>query len=324
MLSLRMFQRVRSRRVPLTDQLDLFAGDGDAAEGGWRRCPFPDPPGLWLGSCAWNHHSFDRHFYPAGLAAGRQVGWYARHFNFVEVDSTFYGVPAAATVERWAAAVPPGFRFSLKVPRSVTHEGGLRIDRPGPAQTDWQAFLEVLPRLGGRVGALLVQLGPRSSILQFDLLRALCASAPPEFPVVVELRHPSWNREEVSAWLRESGVVRAWVDHYHDPTREVAEDTPHLFPSSGRQRYVRLLGDVSTKYNDQSPTRRNFTYGSVLFERGADLRRWADLVRRELDIGIPTYVAINNHYQGFTPITACLLRELLAGATRPRDGQGAG
>lgn len=297
----------------LADQMDLFAAEDAGHVPGWPVCPFPIPRGLLLGSCAWNHNSFDRQFYPSGLSGAQQLTWYARHFNSVEVDSTFYGVPTAATVDRWAAAVPEDFRFSVKVPRTVTHEGALRIDRDPVAAADWRAFLEVLPRFRGKVSAVLVQLGPKTSVLLFDWLRALVATIPPEFAPVVELRHASWNSPEVTAWLREAKVTRAWVDSYNDADRDVRRDTPELFPDTVRLRYIRLLGDTSTKYNNHSPTKRNFTYGSVLFERDDDLSGWVERARGVLDTGGQVQLAINNHYQGFTPITAALVREALAG-----------
>lgn len=296
-------------------QLTLFPSDDDDGgdpRDGWPRCLYEAPRGVLVGSCAWNHDSFTRRFYPRGLPAGEQLRWYATRFNSVEVDSTFYRVPSAAMVDRWAAAVPEEFRFSVKVPRSITHEGGLRVDRPGAAAEDWRAFLDVLPRFRGKVSAVLVQLGPRATILQFDALRAMVATIPPEFAPVVELRHPSWNREEVVAWLAEAGVTRAWVDYYNDGGRDVTRETPHLFPRTGRTVYIRLLGDTSTKYNDKSPTGRNYTYGDVLFERDEDLVEWVRRVRGALDEFGQVQIMINNHYQGFAPITAEAICRALA------------
>ena len=242
----------------------------------------------------------------------QQLAWYARHFNAVEIDSSFYGVPTAATVERWTAAVPADFRFSVKAPRTVTHEGGLRIDRDPVAAADWRAFLEVLPHFRGKVSAVVIQVAPKAPIMQLDALRALVAALPREYRAVIDARHTSWNAPEFSAWLRDANATRAWVDYYHDPTRHVSYDTPELFPETGPIRYIRLLGDVSTKYNPNAPNGRNYSYGDVLFDRDEDLARWVERIRSHLRAGVQVQLAIGNHYQGFTPITAARICEALA------------
>jgi uncharacterized protein YecE (DUF72 family) len=293
-------------------QLDLFGSEAEIPreDDPWAALCQPPPPGLLMGSCAWNHHSFDLHFYPKGLPKNRQLAWYARHFNAVEVDSTFYRTPARSTVERWVGETPDHFRFSIKAPRAVTHEGGLDL---GVAQVrfEWENFCHLLPLFGHKLANVLVQLGPNSTAFQLPLLAALVEAAPPGTPIAVELRHPTWNSAEVEAWLTRSGVVRAWVDSYNDPARGVTESTPGLHPESGRFRYIRLLGNVSTKYNPDRPTGRNFDYGTVLFDRRDDLAKWVDRTKRSLQRGMPVHLFINNHYQGFTPITALEIQSAL-------------
>ena len=299
-------------------QMDLFDSAPQPQpdlEGGWPLPELPDPPGLLLGSCAWNHNSFDRHFYPKGLPSADQLAFYARRFNAVELDSSFYRVPTRSTVERWCSVVPEGFRFAVKAPRSVTHDGGLALDQP-EARRDWEEWIDRLWTFGRHLSSGVVQLGPRSTVLQFARLRALLDTVAPAIPLAIEFRHPTWNDPEVHAWLRERGAVRAWVDHYNDPTRGVSREAEYLFEATGPFRYVRLLGDVSTKYNPAKPDGRNFSYGSVLFDRTEDLGWWMPVIARELKRGIPVHLFINNHYQGFTPITAGLVRKAL-GMTVP-------
>jgi uncharacterized protein YecE (DUF72 family) len=250
--------------------------------------PAAHPDGFLIGACAWNHDCFTERFYPPGLADRDRLAYYARFCNAVEVDSSFYRVPTEATVARWAEQTPPHFRFALKAPRSVTHDACLDLAGASP-RADW---------------------GPASVAALAPSLWRLLDTIPQGIPVAVEFRHPTWNTAEVHAELARRGVVRVWGDHYLDPSREVALDTPFLFEPTGAFRYVRLLGDMSTKYLRGGG--RRFTYGDILFDRRDDLAIWGDRLRRERTRGIPVQVFINNHYEGFSLVTSERLRALLA------------
>ncbi|HEX8431134.1 MAG TPA: DUF72 domain-containing protein, partial [Longimicrobium sp.] len=75
-----------------------------------------------IGTQGWNYAAWVGPFYPDGTRAPDFLATYARAFDTVEVDSTFYAVPAAKTVKRWAERTPDGFIFALKMPQEVTHE----------------------------------------------------------------------------------------------------------------------------------------------------------------------------------------------------------
>lgn len=300
------------------DQLDLFGGEdrppprreppGEPAPCGVAPEPLP-PPSLLVGACAWSHESWPGRFYPVGLPASRWLAYYARYCNAVEVDSSFYRVPTLPAVQRWINATPEGFRFALKAPRSVTHEAFLSLDGT-TARTDWEGLMAAAEALGPRLASVLVQLGPDSTAFLADRLDRLLAAAPPGMPLAVEFRHPSWNTAEASALLAARGAVRAWGDHYLDPRRGIAEEAPHARDATGPFRYIRLLGDVSTKYKKGGG--RHFEYGQLLFDREADKRRWVERLRPEVGDGTPVQIYINNHYEGFSILTAQWLARNLA------------
>jgi uncharacterized protein YecE (DUF72 family) len=133
---------------------------------------------------------------------------YAEYFNAVEVNSTFYRLPRASTIERWQACTPAGFRFAVKVPRSITHEAGLV-----GADAEIRAFCQLCERFDNKLGALLVQLPPS---LDFDagavarFLKIMARATP--VGVVLEPRHPSWFTVEGDQLLAEHGVARAAAD----------------------------------------------------------------------------------------------------------------
>lgn len=292
------------------EQLSLFGEESPEP----ARCNLPkhqpNPRGLSLGCCAWQHDSYRGLVYPKGTASRDELGIYAQYCNAVEVDASFYAVPPRSTVERWLGETPPHFRFAMKAPRSLTHDARLALENT-QARADWEAFLALAQLMGDRLCAVLLQLGPSATAHLFPALIRVLNTVPPAVPIAVEFRHPSWNNPEISAALRDLNVVRAWSDQYLDPTRHVRVDAPHLFDASGSFRYIRLLGDMSTKY-DRSTGKRVFQYGKILFDRSTDLPHWVERVREHLSRGMPVHLFINNHYQGFALETAQILRTRLS------------
>src|SRR5947209_1294514 len=108
-----------------------------------------------LGTIGFSYPEWVGGFYPRDLKATDYLSFYARYFDCVELDTTFHAVPPAATVRRWAAQVPDDFRFAVKCPRTVTHEG--RIDAQISVMSE---FLDVMRELGGKLGPVLLQFPP--------------------------------------------------------------------------------------------------------------------------------------------------------------------
>jgi uncharacterized protein YecE (DUF72 family) len=132
---------------------------------------------------------------------------YAARFDAVEINSTFYRAHRPATYARWVAATPPGFRFSVKLPKRITHEARLIDSRDQVA-----AFRAEAGQLGDKLGPLLVQLPPSLAFspLAHEAFFAGLREVWPD-PVVLEPRHASWFDAEAEALLRAypSGRVAA-------------------------------------------------------------------------------------------------------------------
>src|SRR3954471_14710375 len=94
-------------------------------------------------------------FYPKSLDRGQWLSFYAKHFNAVELDTTFYAVPPVERVERWRDETPDDFRFTAKTPSGITHES--LLDRAVPRMLE---FLEVMHHFGPKLAAVLLQFPP--------------------------------------------------------------------------------------------------------------------------------------------------------------------
>lgn len=150
---------------------------------------------------------------------------YARVFSCVEINSSFYRPHQEKTYRRWASSVPESFRFSVKVPRSMTHERRLKA-----CEGLMDAFLAQVAGLGKKLGCLLIQLPPslalsaRQAMDFFSRMRART-----EVPIVCEPRHRSWFTADGRLLLSDLGVGMVWA--HPEPVSGIADlvDEPLLY-----------------------------------------------------------------------------------------------
>ena len=163
---------------------------------------------------------------------------YATRFSVVEVNSTFYRSHQAQTYVRWGGAVPRSFRFSVKLPKAITHEA--RLIRSGQAIA---RFAEEIAGLGARLGGVLVQLPPsltfdaRVAGTFFGAMRRTF-----EAPIACEPRHPSWFGQKADALWERHGIARVRAD----PSKPEGAEMPG---SAGSWRYFRLHGAPRMYYS---------------------------------------------------------------------------
>jgi uncharacterized protein YecE (DUF72 family) len=175
-------------------------------------------PLRYVGSAGWNIPRAHRARFPAD---GSQLQRYGSRLNAVEINSSFYRPHAPATYERWAGAVPAGFRFAVKLPKTITHDRALlRIREP------LERFLHETSALGATLGPLLVQLPPSFA---FDVRRVGrfldLVRARHQGPIVCEPRHATWTSPAASALLESFSIARVAAD----PPRAAGLDTPAGF-----------------------------------------------------------------------------------------------
>ncbi|RSZ55285.1 DUF72 domain-containing protein [Massilia atriviolacea] len=203
-----------------------------------RTEPLQAPGVLRIGCAGW---AISREAAAAFDTEGSHLERYARVLGTVEINSSFYRPHQAKTYARWAASVPPAFRFAVKLPRTITHDAGLAgidplLDR----------FAGEASALGEKLGCLLVQL-PSASAFDSAIAGDFFARVSERFGCMVacEARHPSWFGEDATELLRRCGITRVIAD----PAK--GQEGPHV-PTT-QAIYVRLHGAPRIYYSSYSP-----------------------------------------------------------------------
>ncbi|MCW5622425.1 MAG: DUF72 domain-containing protein [Burkholderiales bacterium] len=180
---------------------------------------------LLAGTSGFSYKEWLGRFYPERLPMNGMLDYYAQHFSTVEINNTFYRMPAESMLEGWAQQVPADFAFTLKAPRRITHDKRLR-----EVDSDVAEFMRRAGALGERLGVLLFQLPPNLK-KDLDRLRNFLALLPPDKRVALEFRNDSWQDDEVYALLRTAGVMLCVTD-------TDTGDTPYV--STSDHGYIRL------------------------------------------------------------------------------------
>jgi len=167
-----------------------------------------------VGTSGYSYKEWKGRFYPEKIKEAEMLAFYAQRFPTVEINNTFYRMPSAPLVARWAEQVPAGFTFVLKAPQRITHQ-----KRLGDVGDDVAFFLETAGALGGKLGPVLFQLPP---YLKKDVgrLQALLDRLPARPRAAFEFRHASWLDEEVRGVLAAKDAALCLADTDEEPLGE--------------------------------------------------------------------------------------------------------
>jgi uncharacterized protein YecE (DUF72 family) len=219
---------------------------------------------------------------------------YARSFDVAEMDSSFYRVPDMKVMLGLARAAPQGFRFTVKVPKVMTHDEFLKDTEPA-RDTLQQFILSLEPlKVANKLSLVLVQLPPKFSFdKREDLKRLLGTLMDKGLKTATEFRHPSWLAEDnVSECLR---ILRGAKSSY------TVVDEPLLPPVVHRTAsptYVRLHGRNPAHWYD-------YDYSDK------ELKEWADKVSGMVREGDEVILVFNNHPHGNAPKNAMKMIDML-------------
>lgn len=290
-----------------------------------------------VGTASWTDPGFVERWYPKRMPAHERLGWYAQHFDMVEVNSTFYSVPDARTVERWCAATPDRFTFDVKLHQlfsfhstpvkllpptlqKVAHSDAEGRVRATPALREMLLEAFLLPvsilQAAGKLGALLLQLSPAFSPRQhglaelepfLDLLGA--------YPVAIEFRNRNWavgqQWEETREFLRRHRAIFVNVDtpgdeHFTIMPSDLDEVTNKEIA------YLRLHGRDAKAYMTGKTVAARFNYDYT----DAEVAEVAERTKKLAGEARKVHVVFNNNALDYAPQAASRLRTALGQIVR--------
>jgi uncharacterized protein YecE (DUF72 family) len=249
-----------------------------------------------LGTSGFSYADWVGNFYPVGTRKEQMLELYARRFDTVEINSTYYRLPGKKTFESFARRVGSSFRFSVKLPGDITHKGQLQMTR---------AFVEVVAPVveAGKLACVLAQF-PQAFKNTQEHRRYLAdlASSLPSLPLVVEFRDSSWQLPAVETYLRSLKLGSTCVDEPALPglMRPVARAT-------GEIAYVRFHGRNEAKWYEHERSEERYDY---LYSR-SELEEWVQRVHRLEQEAQDVYIYFNNHSAGKATTNAADFAEML-------------
>jgi uncharacterized protein YecE (DUF72 family) len=241
----------------------------------------------YLGTMGFSYKDWQGAFYSSGIKPRNYLQEYSKVFNAVEVDGTFYGTPKPEVVQSWAMNTPDQFVFSLKMPRSITHELEL------VNSTYYvQEFIDRVLLLGKKLGVILIQLPPKFTSSMLSNFTSFIQDLPGDVRFGVEFRHRSWYTSKIAEILEQYNLC--WVaTEYKRLPKEVPLTTDFY--------YVRFIGRHG-RFEHHDQVRINVT---------ENLKWWRNRIT-DLAPHISTFYGyFNNDYSGFAPATCNRFKSML-------------
>ncbi len=232
-----------------------------------------------LGTSGWSYPGWRGIFYPEGLATKDWLAFYAEHFSTIEINMTFYRYPKPEMFKVWLDKTPPGFSFTLKANRQITH-----LKRLKNVHHEVNFFYILAHSLREKLGCILFQLPP-SITMDLPLLEDFLGALSPEYRNVIEFRHESWYSEKIYEALRSHKVTFCVAIFGQGPSHDIETAETAYF------RFHGLTGGYRYNYTDE------------------ELKEWASVIKTSG--AKEAYIYFNNDYQAYAVANCLKLKEFL-------------
>jgi uncharacterized protein YecE (DUF72 family) len=237
-----------------------------------------------IGTSGYHYKHWVGPFYPTRTSANEMLAFYAKHFDTVELNNSFYRLPSESAFDDWRVSTPRDFVFAVKASRYLTHNKKLKDPE--------SALGKLFPRIAHletKLGPVLFQLPPRWRV-NYERLQALLQLLPTSFRYVFELRDPTWITPEIDDLLARfrAGFCIYELAGFQSPLTVTADFA-----------YVRLHGPGAGKYQD--------SYDRVR------LRKWCCQIERWAQRLAAVYIYFDNDQSGFAAQNALTLKRMVLG-----------
>ena len=251
---------------------------------------------IHIGPAGWSYKDWEGTVYPQKPGKNFDpLEYLARYFNTIEINSSFYRPPSVSTTKAWAQRVAANkeFTFTAKLHRLFTHERGKAT---AADEKEFRSGMAPLVK-AGKLGALLLQFpwSFKNTVEDRIYLAALLEKFG-EYPLVLEVRHASWNTPAMYEWLEERGVGICNIDQpvFSKSIRPAALTTSPVG-------YVRLHGrNYQNWFREKAPRDERYNYLYSFDELDPWLKRIKEVAKQTRE----TYVITNNHFRGQAVVNA--------------------
>ncbi len=275
------------------------------------------PSNLFVGTSSWSSPDWCGSFYPENLPASEMIACYSQKLRTVEIDATWHMMPTTAMVDAWKSRTGPGFVFSAKVPKTITHEKYLEN-----CEAELIEYTTVMSRLGEKLGPMILQFpyvakgkDPEEYLTGADFLSRLRRFVPlmsREFQWGIEIRNSKWVGPDLLDTLHGRSISLVFIDYYTmDPLPRLAQrrgvfTAPFV--------YIRFLGNHkemdAAVTQAQEAGERNRPWESLIVDRTEQMKQWLPSIKAAVSRQVPVYVYFNNHYAGYAPGSVELFSQL--------------
>lgn len=234
-----------------------------------------------IGTSGWMYNHWKGPFYPEKYPNKNMLKYYSEHFQTVEINSSFYGLPSKNTVKNWLDQTSENFTFAIKANRFITHRKYLK-----EGQETTKKFFDVIKLFKEKLGVILFQLPPNWHC-NYVRLKEFVEVLPKKYLYTFEIRHPSWYNPDVFNLFKQHNIALCIHDFTDDLC--VEEITANFI-------YLRFHGPVS------------LYYGKYSYEQ---LSKWTIKISKWLKENIPVFAYFNNDAHGWAVENAFELLERL-------------
>ena len=279
-----------------------------------------------IGTCSWKYDSWQNLVY-TNRDRNSYLQEYSTHFNTVEIDQWFWSLfppdkavmPQTSVVSNYTDAVPDNFKFTIKIPNSITlthfyrkHKQQALVANPHFLSLElMECFIEKLQPMASKIGILLFQFEylnrqKMTSLVHFiDRIRPFFNALDRAFSYGLEIRNPNYLNHAYFAFLREMGISHVFLQGYYMP--DIAQIYNHFKDLLIHPVVLRLHGPGRSEIEEQS----GGSWDKILQPKDDELARITEIIQDLNTRNLDSYINVNNHYEGSAPLTIGKLRTLL-------------
>lgn len=253
---------------------------------------------IYIGTSGFSYDDWKGAFYPEKIDKKDMLAYYARVFNSVEINSTYYAIPPARSFFSMESRTPADFKFTIKAHKDMTHADT-------PSETAFDAFLSSIGLImdSGKLGCVLAQYpwSFKRNQANLDRIRDF-ADKMQGLPVVIEFRNAEWVGDEVFNFLKDLNLGYCCVD---EP--DLKGLMPRTAVASSDIGYIRFHGRNAGQWwkHEESYQRYDYLYSEE------ELREWVPRSEEIMESTVDQYIMFNNHYHGKSTVNGRMFAKML-------------